>query len=93
MLRAGDEDGEVVEEKDTLEYDIERLVEWPGFNSSLPREFRDETNKYRAAPLKRVKLLKVPTPAECSYAPRYFIVIAEKSSSMYLCKCICEMKI
>ena len=59
MLMAGDEDGEVVEDKDTLEYDIERLVEWPGFNSPLPSEFRDETSKYRAAPLKRVKLLKV----------------------------------
>lgn len=58
MLMAGDEDGEVVEDKDTLEYDIERLVEWPGFNSPLPSEFRDETSKYRAAPLKRVKLLK-----------------------------------
>ena len=46
MLNA-DEDGEVVEAKDRLEYDTSRLVEWPGFNSEVPREFRDDTDRLR----------------------------------------------
>ena len=45
-LKAG-EDGEVVEMKDKLEYDTSRLVEWPGFNSEVPRDFRDDTERLR----------------------------------------------
>ena len=56
---AGEEDGEVLDDKDKVQYDIEKLVEWPGFNSSLPAEFKDETNKYRAVNLSRTQLLKV----------------------------------
>ena len=46
MLKA-EEDGEVVEVKDKLEYDTSRLVEWPGFNSEVPRDFRDDTDRLR----------------------------------------------
>ena len=42
-----EEDGEVVEQKDKLEYDTSRLVEWPGFNSEVPRDFRDDTERLR----------------------------------------------
>ena len=53
------EDGEVVDEKDKVEFDIEKLIDWPGFNSELPREYRDESSKYRAVPFNRVRKLKV----------------------------------
>lgn len=46
VLKA-EEDGEVVEMKDKLEYDTSRLVEWPGFNSEVPRDFRDDTDRLR----------------------------------------------
>ncbi|XP_023336104.1 zinc finger CCHC domain-containing protein 8 homolog [Eurytemora carolleeae] len=52
------EDGEVVDEKDKVEFDIEKLIDWPGFNSELPREYRDESSKYRAVPFNRVRKLK-----------------------------------
>ena len=43
----GGEDGEVVENSDDPKVDIDKLVEWPGFNSELPREFRDDTSRLR----------------------------------------------
>ena len=43
----GDEDGEVSTEDDKLRYDIEKLVEWPGFNVHPSEEFMDETDYYR----------------------------------------------
>ena len=46
MLKA-EEDGEVVEVQDKLVYDTSRLVEWPGFNSEVPRDFRDDTERMR----------------------------------------------
>ena len=46
MLKT-EEDGEVVEVQDKLEYDTSRLVEWPGFNSEVPRDFRDDTERLR----------------------------------------------
>ena len=42
----GGEEGEV-EEKPVVEVDIAKLVEWPGFNSELPRDFRDDTSRLR----------------------------------------------
>ena len=33
--------------QDKLEYDTSRLVEWPGFNSEVPRDFRDDTERLR----------------------------------------------
>ena len=47
VLKA-EEDGEVVEKEDRLQYDTSRLVEWPGFNSEVPRDFRDDTERLRA---------------------------------------------
>ena len=47
-----EEEGEV-EQEERLEYDVSKLVDWPGFNSSLPKEFRDETSKYRVPSLSR----------------------------------------
>ena len=46
VLKA-EEDGEVVEVQDKLVYDTSRLVEWPGFNSEVPRDFRDDTERMR----------------------------------------------
>jgi len=58
LAGVGEEEGEV---QDKLEYDITKLVEWPGFNSAVPEKFRDETHKYRVPSLSRVKLLKEMT--------------------------------
>ena len=30
-----------------VQVDIDKLVEWPGFNSELPRQFRDDTSRLR----------------------------------------------
>jgi len=42
-----DEEGEVMDVDDKVEYDISKLMDWPGFNSELPRKYRDDTNRHR----------------------------------------------
>ena len=55
----GEEDGEIMEEQEKIQYSLEKLIEWPGFNSPVPEKFRDETGKYRAMSYSAVKSLKV----------------------------------
>lgn len=54
----GEEDGEIMEEKEKVQYSLDKLIEWPGFNSPVPEKFRDETGKYRAMSYSAVKTLK-----------------------------------
>ena len=50
------EEGEVEKEGGDKEmYDIDKLVTWPGFNSDLPSEFRDDTSWHRVRPLSSVQ--------------------------------------
>ena len=55
----GDEDGEIIDDGDKVKYNMDKLIDWPGFNSALPKEFTDETRKYRAISYSAVKTLKV----------------------------------
>ncbi len=41
------EEGEVVEETNMVQYDLDKVPEWPGFNSPFPENYRDESNRYR----------------------------------------------
>ena len=59
---AGEEDGEIKEEVDQTKYNMDKLIEWAGFNSPLPEAYTDETRKYRAMSYSAVKTLKV-----CNY--------------------------
>jgi hypothetical protein len=43
---ATEEEGEISEAADKVQYDFDRLPEWPGFNVEMPENFRDETQKY-----------------------------------------------
>ena len=40
-----EEEGEVVEAGDRVQYDTSRLVAWPGFNADIPKEFRDDSSR------------------------------------------------
>ena len=44
---ADDEEGEVADQEDKVRYDVDKLVEWPGFNMPMPEGYRDETRDYR----------------------------------------------
>lgn len=44
---ADDEEGEVADQDDKVRYDVDKLVEWPGFNMPMPDGYRDETRDYR----------------------------------------------
>ena len=35
----------MADQGDKMQFDPLKLVSWPGFNSDLPKDFRDETNK------------------------------------------------
>ena len=43
----GNEDGEIQDAEDKLEYDVDKLQEWPGFNVETPKEYREESRFYR----------------------------------------------
>ena len=45
---ADDEEGEVADQEDKVRYDVDKLVEWPGFNMPMPEGYRDETRDYRS---------------------------------------------
>jgi hypothetical protein len=51
--RRAEGEGEEGGGRASLRYDALKLHSWPGFNSELPREFRDESNRYRAKPQSR----------------------------------------
>ena len=61
LRELGEEEGEVSDPTDKAQFDIDRLVDWPGFNSPLPNQFRDDTDRYRAPHLSRCQMLKVGT--------------------------------
>ena len=63
LRELGEEEGELLDASEKAQFDIEKLVEWPGFNSPLPKDYRDDTDRYRAPPLSRCRMLEVmPTP-------------------------------
>ena len=41
------EDGELENNFKNVQYDAEKLVEWPGFNVEMPKGFTDESRYYR----------------------------------------------
>jgi len=43
---AAEEEGEISDAVDKMQYDFDRLPEWPGFNVDMPENFRDESRKY-----------------------------------------------
>jgi len=45
-------------EAESLQYDTNKLISWPGFNTELPREFKDEGSYYRVKPQSRCESLK-----------------------------------
>jgi len=53
-----EEEGEVVEAGDRLQYDTSRLLAWPGFNADIPKEFRDDSSRYRAPRLSSVETVE-----------------------------------
>jgi hypothetical protein len=59
LREVGEEEGELRDAADKAEFDNEKLVDWPGFNSPLPKEFRDDTDRYRVPPLSRCTMLEV----------------------------------
>jgi len=52
------EEGEVVEASDKMKYDTKKLVSWPGFNTEMPRNYRDESDRYRVRSMAKVYSLK-----------------------------------
>ena len=44
---------------DKTEYDISKLVSWPGFNTELPRHVRDDTSRHRVRRRSRVESIDV----------------------------------
>jgi len=52
------EEGEVVEASDKMRYDTKKLVSWPGFNTEMPRNYRDESDRYRVRSMAKVYSLK-----------------------------------
>lgn len=51
-------DGEVGDEGSFTQYDIDKLKDWPGFNSYPSREFDDESRYYRVPPVNERDLLE-----------------------------------
>ena len=39
---ADDEEGEVADQEDKVRYDVDKLIEWPGYNMPVPNAFKDE---------------------------------------------------
>eukprot|EP00090_Calanus_glacialis_P042392 TRINITY_DN7519_c0_g1_i1.p1 TRINITY_DN7519_c0_g1~~TRINITY_DN7519_c0_g1_i1.p1 ORF type:complete len:457 (-),score=180.01 TRINITY_DN7519_c0_g1_i1:113-1483(-) len=52
------EEGEVVEAGDKMEYDTKKLVSWPGFNTDIPKHYRDESDRYRVRSMAKVYSLR-----------------------------------
>jgi len=52
------EEGEVVEASDKMQYDTKKLVSWPGFNTEMPRHYKDESDRYRVRSMAKVYSLK-----------------------------------
>jgi len=51
-----DDDGD--HERESVRFDTNKLISWPGFNTELPREFKDEGSRYRVKPQSRCESLK-----------------------------------
>ncbi len=47
----GDEDGEIADAEDKMQFDTSKLQEWPGFNVDYDTVFRDESDRYRVSPM------------------------------------------
>ena len=52
------EEGELVDKEAMIKYDTKKLISWPGFNTEMPRNYRDETDRYRASSMARVYSLR-----------------------------------
>jgi len=55
---SGGEEGEVRDREDTMKYDTNKLVAWPGFNVEMPKYCKDESNRYRVRPMSKVYCLR-----------------------------------
>ena len=69
---ADDEDGEIADKEEKVQYDVERIVEWPGFNAPPPDGARDETHVYRCPRFssehsKSAMVAKLSTKAQKGY--------------------------
>ena len=51
-----EDDGQ--KEGESLRFDTNKLIGWPGFNTELPKEFKDEGSRYRVKPQNRCETLK-----------------------------------
>jgi len=56
---ADDEEGEVADQEDKVRYDVDKLVEWPGFNMPMPEGYRDETRDYRSPRIRESQMKEV----------------------------------
>lgn len=52
------EEGEVVDVGDKMQYDTKKLVSWPGFNTEMPKNYRDESDRYRVRSMAKVYSLR-----------------------------------
>merc|ERR1719318_66501 len=41
-----------------MEYDTKKLVSWPGFNTDIPKHYRDESDRYRVRSMAKVYSLR-----------------------------------
>lgn len=64
----GDEEGEIADQQDKVQYDISKIHEWPGFNVPVGNGFRDETKHYRVPAINpehaKEKMVKKMQPKE-----------------------------
>lgn len=51
-----EEDGEVREKTEGMEIDITKVVEWPGFNVEFPKNYLEESRRYRCPKMKDEQL-------------------------------------
>ena len=54
-----EEEGEISDSFDKMQYDFDRLPEWPGFNVEMPNNFIDETHKYNAPKIKPEQVIRL----------------------------------
>ena len=59
ILSILDKSFQVADPESRTKYDINKLKEWPGFNISLPTEYKDETAYYRVPPITKHMMLQV----------------------------------
>jgi hypothetical protein len=56
---ASEEDGEISEACDKVQYDFEKLPEWPGFNVEPPENFREESRRFNVPQMQSDQVQKI----------------------------------